>query len=314
MNNKLAFTMAEILISLTIVGVVAAITLPALQGNINEKVWNTQRKALYSRITQAISLMQSLNGYGLGEIQEDTNKNAAMAFVAEGLSKVLKINNICDNEHLTDCGIAAKYTNMAGITNNIPTKLSNFNSMFTETYVGSNGHIYQNSQKDIDTLAVAFETVNGENLLVLYNPQCVDDLGEIDLHFSQPKMCVNFIYDLNGTAGPNTIGKDMGFITALYPSNTNIVAPMPLATNASNSLEQAEAMSACRNQNAESRLPNRDELSAMFYNRDLLGITAGWFWSSSVVSDATAWRLAFSTGNRHVVPRSDKYNVRCIKR
>ena len=60
----LAFTMAEILLSLTIIGVVAAITLPSLTGNINERTWNTQRKALYARLSQAIPLMDSLNGYG----------------------------------------------------------------------------------------------------------------------------------------------------------------------------------------------------------------------------------------------------------
>ena len=46
-----AFTMAEILLSLTIIGVVAAITLPSLTGNINERTWNTQRKALYARMS-----------------------------------------------------------------------------------------------------------------------------------------------------------------------------------------------------------------------------------------------------------------------
>ena len=56
------FTMAEILLSLTIIGVVAAITLPSLTGNINERTWNTQRKALYARFSQAMSLMPSLNG------------------------------------------------------------------------------------------------------------------------------------------------------------------------------------------------------------------------------------------------------------
>ena len=59
-----AFTMAEILLSLTIIGVVAAITLPSLTGNINERTWNTQRKALYARFSQAMALMPSLNGYG----------------------------------------------------------------------------------------------------------------------------------------------------------------------------------------------------------------------------------------------------------
>ena len=50
-NQRCAFTMAEILLSLTIIGVVAAITLPSLTGNINERTWNTQRKALYARFS-----------------------------------------------------------------------------------------------------------------------------------------------------------------------------------------------------------------------------------------------------------------------
>ena len=101
-----AFTMAEILLSLTIIGIVAAITLPSLTGNINERTWNTQRKALYARMSQAIALMPALNGYGTltedesGNVTEDT---AAETFTTAGLSKVLKINNICDREHLEDC-------------------------------------------------------------------------------------------------------------------------------------------------------------------------------------------------------------------
>ena len=60
LKNKHAFTMAEILISLTIIGVIAAITPPALKASINKSTWNTQRKALYTRISQAISMMGSL--------------------------------------------------------------------------------------------------------------------------------------------------------------------------------------------------------------------------------------------------------------
>ena len=82
-----AFTMAEILLSLTIIGVVAAITLPSLTGNINERTWNTQRKALYARFSQAMALMPSLNGYGTlaadesGSITED---NIAETFITAG--------------------------------------------------------------------------------------------------------------------------------------------------------------------------------------------------------------------------------------
>ena len=54
-----------------------------------------------------------LNGYGLGTTDAETNANATMAFVTEGLNKVLKINNICDSVNLSKCGISNKITNMA---------------------------------------------------------------------------------------------------------------------------------------------------------------------------------------------------------
>ncbi len=108
MNQQKAFTMAEILLSLTIIGVVAAITLPSLMANINEKAWNTQRKALHARMAQAIAMMPSVSGYGTLTADSDgnvTEDSATETFLTEGLAKVLKINNICDNEHLADCGI-----------------------------------------------------------------------------------------------------------------------------------------------------------------------------------------------------------------
>ena len=144
--------MAEILLSLTIIGVVAAITLPSLTGNINERTWNTQRKALYARFSQAIALMPSLNGYGTltedesGSI-EDT---AAETFITSGLSKVLKINNICDNDHLEDCGIPSKMTDVLGSQINVPKKISELNSLntnmswSTEAFIGSYWEICKN--------------------------------------------------------------------------------------------------------------------------------------------------------------------------
>ena len=101
-SNK-AFTMAEILLSLTIIGVVAAITLPSLTGNINERTWNTQRKALYARMSQAMALMPALNGFGSttytesGSISDDT---AGQAFVTE-LGNVLKINDFTGDTYYT---------------------------------------------------------------------------------------------------------------------------------------------------------------------------------------------------------------------
>ena len=314
------------MLSLTIIGVVAAITLPALTGNINERTWNTQRKALYARFSQALTLMPSLSGYGTYQLADEATSTSAVdtaaeTFVTEGLSKVIKINNICDHGHLEDCGIVTSYTNLAGNIKTWPTRLSEMNSLFTSTFNngpnGSGGTEFTNPQKDINTFAAAFETQNGESIAVYYNPYCQSDMGETNAHYSQPKMCANFIYDLNGNKGPNTVGKDIGFITALYPSDPVVVAPVPLAQNVSGTKKQAEAGNECTNMDNESRLPNINELSAMFYNRELIGITSGTFWSSSVMSSGeagTAWYQTFNTGNRIPYPRSNTLFVRCVKR
>ncbi len=310
--------MAEILLSLTIIGVVAAITLPSLTGNINERTWNTQRKALYARFSQAIALMPSLNGYGNyinGNESTSAVDTATETFITEGLSKVLKINNICDHEHLADCGIVTSYTNMVGSIKTWPTTLGEMNSLFTGSWLNpATSQLIENTQADINPNAAAFETQNGESIAVYYNPYCQADMGENGNHYSPPKMCANFIYDLNGNKGPNTVGKDIGFITALYPSDSAIVAPMPLSTNASNNKKQDEAGKACQTQDPESRLPNRDELSAMFYNRDLIGISSGIFWSGTVVSPTTAWTQSFHAVDRFPALKTYGYNVRCIKR
>jgi len=327
MKKLNAFTMAEILLSLTIIGVVAAITLPSLTGNINERTWNTQRKALYARFSQALALMPNLNGYGTysgtnsGGVVTVTEDTAAETFVTEGLSKVLKINNICDNTHLQDCGIAASYTNMAGSIKTWPIKLSEMNTMFTSTFTTSNGSggtdSYTNPQKDIDTKAAAFETANGESIAVYYNPNCQSNMNETTLYYSQTKMCANFIYDLNGNKGPNTAGKDIGFISVLYPSDPVIVAPVPLVQTVSGTKEQTEAGKACREMDPDSRVPNIDELSAMFYNRDLLDIALYNYWSSTVISsgeNGTAWNIALDTGTTCPDLRSHKRFIRCVKR
>ncbi len=326
MNKKLGFTMAEILLSLTIIGVVAAITLPSLMANINERTWNTQRKALYARMSQAIAMMPQLNGYGEYEGTNTdgsvtaTKDTAAEAFLTEGLSKVLKINNICDATHLADCGIVSSYTNLLGTTSSMPTKLSELNNMFTGSFTWvdkTSSTVFTNPQSDIDTKAAAFETQNGESVIAFYNPSCQSDVSEGG-HYSQPLMCANLIYDLNGNKGPNTVGKDIGFITALYSSGTSVVAPMPLSSNANGgaTATQAVASTACSLQDSDARLPNRDELVAMFVNRNLIGIADSNYWSGSkFISSGLAWIVSFNSAQRF--PSSQAANifyVRCVKR
>jgi len=316
---KKAFTMAEILLSLTIIGVVAAITLPSLTGNINERTWNTQRKALYARMSQAIALMPALNGYGTVTAATESASavdTAAETFVASGLSKVLKINNICDNEHLADCGIPTTINDYSNsqLTNSDLATLVDYNNMFSGSFDTGSAIIEYNSQTN--TKSVAFETQNGESIIVFYNPQCQPDLNETSSYFTQTKMCANFIYDLNGSKGPNTMGKDIGFITALYSTDSIVVAPMPLMQKVSSKKKQNEASKACTEQDPDSRLPNREEISAMFYNKALLGEMTGGYWSSTFYSGGigSAWFQSFDSGANRVDRLSENKHIRCVKR
>ncbi len=317
--------MAEILLSLTIIGVVAAITLPSLTGNINERTWNTQRKALYARMSQAISLMPALNGYGT--IKAETSEGAGDAvdtatetLITDGLAKVLKINNICDNTHLADCGVPTSYTDMLGSKKAIPTTLYELSSWFRS--VAYSDSLYSTN----DTKAAAFETQNGESIVAYYNQTCrTEYLNQESLTthgnvfgFPQSNMCVNFIYDLNGTKGPNTVGKDIGIITVFNSMDSNVVAPMPAsANNAGNNTQYAwaNAAKACTNSDTETRIPNIDELSAMLINSNIVNLTASaYFWSSSVYSSDRAWGVYTNRGFRLSLYKGSNYYVRCIKR
>ncbi len=56
------FTLAEVLITLGIIGVVAALTLPTLISNYKKHVVETRLKAAYSQLSQAIVLSETQNG------------------------------------------------------------------------------------------------------------------------------------------------------------------------------------------------------------------------------------------------------------
>lgn len=93
-KKKLAFTLAEVLITLGIIGIVAAMTIPTLMQKYYEKQTVSRLKETYSILTQALKLCGEENGYpeewGLtGRNEEST------AIVAEKVIPFLKINIDC---------------------------------------------------------------------------------------------------------------------------------------------------------------------------------------------------------------------------
>ena len=310
------FTMAEILLSLTIIGVVAAITLPSLTGNINERTWNTQRKALYARFSQAIALMPAMNGYGT--LDSSDTHNVTETFLTAGLTKVLKINNICNKDSLPDCGIASSMTNAQGSKMDIPVKISdlyskNINVELFGSYSGS-------SVTYADINAAAFETANGESILAFYNPNCnAKDVLSVEnaLHIPE-KMCANFIYDLNGTKGPNTFGKDIGIISVFYPTDSVVVAPMPFLRGGDLEVNWSEANSSCKNIDSEYRAPNLEEMMALQYNHNVSNLANTRYWTNSREGE-NAWQVTYTNKGMlspvdSTVEGGEVFSVRCVKR
>ncbi len=323
MKKFRGFTLAEVLITLAIIGIVAAITLPSLLVNVNEKAWDAQKKALHARLAQAIGQMNTLGGYGTYTEDEEgtaTVDTAAESFILDALSKVYKINNVCGPDKLSSCGIPSKITTLDAVSEiNFPTKMKELNAKLL------NGSHRTGEDGDMaDTKAAAFETVNGESIAVFYNPLCSSDTTAN--HYTQNKMCVNFVYDLNGEEGPNQVGKDVGFITAFYNKSPVVVAPIPYSSNYTSTVPQytenagtVDAQTACKTMGEDLRLPDRDELASLFVNVPLInpGESSGGYWSGSVISlsaSGLTWAQGFSDGARNRITRSAVGYVRCIRK
>lgn len=91
-----AFTLAEVLITLAIIGVVAAVTMPTLIAKYQEKAWKTSADVFDRKLTEALNLMNTndeLVGY----------KNTE-EFV-QAFSKYVKIAKVCNEDNLDSCWI-----------------------------------------------------------------------------------------------------------------------------------------------------------------------------------------------------------------
>lgn len=106
---KKGFTIAEVLIALAIVGVVAALTIPALVKNYQKQVWGTSLAAAVSDFENAMSTMIMRDGatdmYGTklllnleeksDRLESNTDKDIINTFV-EDISTILKIESVYD--------------------------------------------------------------------------------------------------------------------------------------------------------------------------------------------------------------------------
>lgn len=90
-NKKFAFTLAEVLITLGIIGVVAALTIPTLIANHQKEVVGTRLKKFYSSFNQAIQMSVAENG-DFSTWHLDTQDNATNEkWVQEYIIKYMQV-------------------------------------------------------------------------------------------------------------------------------------------------------------------------------------------------------------------------------
>ena len=70
MSKNVGFTLAEVLITLAIIGVVAVLVIPALVQNYNTRAWNTSATVFERKLGEALKVMntqQTLAGHSSTE-------------------------------------------------------------------------------------------------------------------------------------------------------------------------------------------------------------------------------------------------------
>lgn len=205
--NHFGFTLAEVLITLGIIGVVAAMTMPALIANYKDKVLVNQAKNSYSKLSNAMLDVKSQNGYdSYGDLFNNSYTNDE---ILETLSKSLKMTKIC-KQNKGGCWTwktkseKKKYSNGKTVYNNYNSQpsaiLADGSVIFVNRYNHSGDCQWVNSYNKTDSKGNPLKDENGNNII----------------QNDHDSRCGSIKIDVNGAKGPNQLGADTWDID-VYP-------------------------------------------------------------------------------------------------
>ncbi len=178
MKNIKAFTLSEVLITLGIIGIAAAMTMPSLIGKYRSLVCATQLKKMYSVISQAM-LMSVPDGDYENIPIKNGGTTGALNFFNDYLKKQFNIIKTCSSGQ-TGCG-----------TNPVTKSGTSVNYMASDR--------------------INFITADGYTINV--DTWNADDFQNVSNHFGVNVTGVSpmlvLLVDVNGPKKPNIIGKDV---------------------------------------------------------------------------------------------------------
>ena len=194
-SKKSAFTLAEVLITLGIIGVVVAMTLPLLINNVQDRIKQKRIENIKQKLSKATDKMAVQNGM-IG--YSDT-----MAFVTE-LKKNMKLAQICDNAHIAGCWPVPE----------VNLKDEGKTWEISKTVNAKTLKIPKDFQQDYaDTVGIL--TADGTSFILSYNKKCSFDVNSTGLKFdegsalSNSVSCLAGVFDWNGSNKPNKLGEDI---------------------------------------------------------------------------------------------------------
>ncbi len=195
--------MAEVLITLGIIGVVAALTLPALLTNIQSKVRAERSRSVQYKFSLATEKMARLNLIGPYDSTD--------AFVDE-LQKHLKISKRCNASNLRGCWPYDTVDLGNGETWDI-----------SKTKTGKQLGMNKDDDNDYTSDNVGIVTADGTPMILSYNKKCkaIDSLEKLSWTTTDNKplsnssaSCVAAVYEINGTGKPNKLSNDVVLFNA----------------------------------------------------------------------------------------------------
>ena len=190
-KTKNAFTMAEVLITLGIIGIIAALTIPQLIKNYEKKALLTQFLKAYSDLKNAAKMFEAQEGFTVHEYSKIlTNPDAETTEQAYDATGLLKLYMKYFNGH----------AQAAGSTN----ELEGEETLRKDVYKRILGYIpaalngSDNSSQPCDE-SIIMTDISGRFFVM-------DNLlnGPLVGYETGPKICV----DTNGKKGPNKYGYD----------------------------------------------------------------------------------------------------------
>ena len=195
-DKKSAFTLAEVLITLGVIGVVAAITLAVLIQNYQKMVWTKQLQKSYSTLNQGFQKMLADDGVGLlSQTETFSSIGGSLNNGSNGAQyKSCTNSNALDSDNCKDFyKNLGKYFKIISIKNRTNYQTYYLDGSETPSYYGfSSGN----------TIYLA-----DGSMIILYTFYSQDHSNNIN---NQMKGRVGiFNIDINGNKGPNKWGRDI---------------------------------------------------------------------------------------------------------